>query len=58
MIPFTDHECRLKLDEIYRGDCIIVPSSYEHALNILQVTHTYVNNQQQATIDLLKKEHV
>ena len=25
MIPWTDYECRLALDELYRGDKVIIP---------------------------------
>jgi hypothetical protein len=57
MIPYTDHECRLKLDEIYRGDCIVLPSSYDHAISMLSVAQSYIINCQQNTVDLLKKDY-
>lgn len=43
MIPYTDHECRLVLDEIYCGDKIVIPSSDEHARNMIKVAQTYLN---------------
>ena len=58
MIPYTDHECRLKLDEIYEGRSIVVPSSYDHAINMLHVAQTYINSCHQHTVDILKKDYI
>lgn len=58
MIPYTDHECRLKLDEIQRGDCVVIPQSIEHAQFMIQVAQSYINQRHNETIELLKKDHV
>lgn len=57
MIPYTDHECRLALDELYRGDKVVVPSSIEHAKFMIMVAQNYINQQHQETLDALKKDY-
>lgn len=57
MIPYTDHECRLALDELYRGDKVVIPSSIEHAKFMIQVAQSYIDQQHQQTIDALKKDY-
>jgi len=57
MIPYTDYECRLLLDELYRGDKIILPSSLEHAEFMIRVAQGYINQCHQETIDVLKKDY-
>jgi hypothetical protein len=57
MIPYTDHECRLALEELYRGDKVVLPSSYEHAVFMLRVAQNYIAEQHQATFDALKKDY-
>ena len=57
MIPYTDYECRLLLDELHRGDKIVLPSSIEHARFMIQVAQNYIDQQHQETIDALKKDY-
>ena len=57
MIPYTDYECRLALDELYRGDKVVIPSSIEHAKFMLRVAQMYIDQQYQETVDLLKKQY-
>jgi hypothetical protein len=57
MIPLTDYECRLKLNEIYEGHCVILPSSIEHAEAIMRVTQLYIDQQHNETVKLLSKEY-
>lgn len=57
MIPYTDHECRLALDELYRGDKVVIPSSLEHAEFMIMVAQGYINQCHQETLDLLKKDY-
>ena len=57
MIPYTDYECRLLLDELHRGDKIILPSSIEHAKFMITVAQNYIDQQHQATLDALKKDY-
>lgn len=57
MIPYTDHECRLLLDELYQGDKIVLPSSIEHAKFMIQIAQNYIDQQHQETFDALKKDY-
>ena len=57
MIPYTDYECRLLIDELHRGDKIILPSSIEHAKFMIRVAQDYIDQQHQATLDALKKDY-
>ena len=57
MIPYTDHECRLALDELYRGDKVVIPSSLEHAEFMIMVAQGYINRQHEETLELLKKDY-
>lgn len=57
MIPYTDYECRLALDELYRGDKVVIPSSMEHAKFMIMVAQNYINQQHQETLDALKKDY-
>lgn len=57
MIPYTDHECRLALDELYRGDKVVLPTSIEHAKFMIMVAQNYINQQHQDTLDALKKDY-
>jgi hypothetical protein len=56
MIPYTDHECRLALDELYRGDKVVIPSSIEHARFMLMVAQTYINEDKQRMMSYLKQD--
>jgi hypothetical protein len=55
MIDYTDHECRLKLDELYRGDSVVLPSSEEHAKFMILVAQNYLDQKYQETFDALTK---
>ena len=57
MIPYTDHECRLKLEELYRGDSVVLPSSMEHAEFMLKVATFYINQKHEETLEALKKDY-
>lgn len=57
MIPHTVYERSMLLEEVERGERVIVPVSLEHAQFMLKVAQAYINEQHQDTIDLLKKEY-
>lgn len=48
-IPYTDHECRLKLNELLCGECAVVPTSEEHARFIIEVAQNYIKQKQNET---------
>lgn len=57
MIPYTDHERLLLLDELERGDKVVLPVSYEHAVAMLKVAQFYIQEQHQATFKALTKDY-
>lgn len=50
MIPYTDYECRLALDELYRGDKVVIPENLEHAKFMKMIADNYIR---QANLELL-----
>ena len=57
MIPYTDHECRLKLEELYRGDSVVLPVNEEHARFMLRVAQMYIDQCKKETWDSLAKDY-
>ena len=57
MIPHTDYERLMLLEEIKRGDKVVIPTSMEHAKFMIQVAQFYIDQQHQATFDALKKDY-
>lgn len=55
MIPYTDYECRLVLDELYRGDKVVIPSSLEHAEYMIKVAQFYIDQQHEAMVKVLSE---
>lgn len=58
MIPYTDYECRLVLDELYRGDKIVLPSSIEHAEFMIKIAQDYLDKKRIEMMDILSKDHI
>lgn len=54
MIPYTDYECRLVLNELERGEKVIIPSSIEHAEFMIKVAQNYIDKSRQEFVDALK----
>ena len=54
MIPYSDTEKILLLEELQRGEKVIVPSSLEHAEFMLRVAQGWIENHKQQMIDVLK----
>ncbi len=57
MIPYTDYECRLALDELYRGDKVVIPSSMEHAEFMIRVAQSYIDQHHEKMLNTLSKDH-
>ena len=43
MIPYTDTERLILLDEIERGDKVVIPVSIEHAEFMLKIAQFYID---------------
>ena len=57
MIPHTDTERLILLDEIERGDKVVLPVSIEHAEFMLRVAQFYIDQQHQNTMKALKHDY-
>jgi hypothetical protein len=57
MIPHTPTERLILLEELERGDKVVIPVSYEHAAFMLKVATMYIQEQHQQTFDALKDDY-
>ena len=57
MIPHTPTERLILLEELERGDKVVIPVSYEHAVAMLNVASHYIREQHQATFNALKDDY-
>lgn len=56
MIPHTPNERLILLEELERGDKVVIPTSMEHAKFMLMVAQAYIKQQHNATLDALRDE--
>jgi hypothetical protein len=54
MIPHTVYERSLLLEEVERGEKVIIPVSLEHAEFMIKVAQDYIANNKQEMWDTLK----
>ena len=54
MIPHTVYERSLLLEEVERGEKVIIPVSLEHAEFMIKVAEAYINQDKQEMWDTLK----
>lgn len=57
MIPHTPTERLILLEELERGDKVVIPTSMEHAKFMLMVAQSYIDRQHQETFRALKKDY-
>lgn len=57
MIPHTQYERLMLLEELERGEKVVLPVSYEHAEVMLRVASHYIREHHQATMDALTKDY-
>ena len=57
MIPYTEHERLALLEELERGDKVILPVNMEHAKIMLRVAQMYIDQEHQKTFNALKDNH-
>jgi hypothetical protein len=57
VIPYTTGERLALLEELERGEKIVLPISEDHAYQMLFVAHNYLNDRKQQTFDALTKEY-
>ena len=57
MIPYTDWERLAVLDELERGEKIVLPVSMEHAKAMLRAAQFYIDEHHRQTFEALKKDY-
>lgn len=57
MIPYTDYEKLMLLEEIEQGIKVVIPTSIEHAEFMIMVAQTYINQQHEKTINALQADY-
>ena len=57
MIPHTEWERLELLNELERGDKVVLPVNEEHARFMIKVGQFYLDQQHQQTLKLLKKDY-
>ena len=57
-IPYTDHECRLELQEIYKGRILVIPADLDHAYQMMNLSMMYIRDDQQRVMSYLKQDTV
>ncbi len=55
MIPHTVYERSILLEEIERGEKVVIPSSLEHAEFMIKVAQDYIANHKRQMIEVLKR---
>lgn len=54
MIPYTDYEKLLLLEEVERGEKVVIPVSLEHAEFMIKVAQAYINEHKQEMLAILR----
>ena len=57
MIPYTDYEYRLALEELYEGRKVVIPSSLEHAKFMKTVADNYIRQCNLELLNTIKGEY-
>ena len=57
-IPYTDQECRTKLQDLYKGRTLVIPADLDHAYQMLNLVMMYIRDDQQRVMSYLKQDTV
>jgi hypothetical protein len=57
-IPYTDQECREKLQDLYEGRTLVIPADLDHAYQMLNLSLMYIRDDQQRVMSYLKQDIV
>jgi len=57
-IPYTDQECRTKLQDLYEGRTLVIPADLDHAYQILNLAMMYIRDDQQRVMSYLKQDTI
>ena len=57
-IPYSDNECRKKLQDLYEGRILIIPADLDHAYQMMNLSMMYIRDDQQRVMSYLKQDTV
>ena len=57
-IPYTDQECREKLQALSEGRTLVIPADLDHAYQMLNLSLMYIRDDQQRVMSYLKQDIV
>jgi hypothetical protein len=55
-IPYSDNECREKLQDLYEGRTLVIPADLDHAYQMLNLVMMYIRDDQQRVMSYLKQD--
>jgi hypothetical protein len=57
-IPYTDQECREKLQALYEGRTLVIPADLDHAYQMMNLSMMYIRDDQQRVMSYLKQDTI
>jgi hypothetical protein len=57
-IPYSDNECRKKLQDLYEGRTLVIPADLDHAYQMLNLVMMYIRDDQQRVMSYLKQDTI
>jgi hypothetical protein len=57
-IPYSDNECRKKLQDLYEGRTLVIPADIDHAYQMMNQSMMYIRDNQQRVMSYLKQDTV
>ena len=58
IIPYSDNECRKKLQDLYEGRTLVIPADLDHAYQMMNLSMMYIRDDQQRVMSYLKQDTV
>jgi hypothetical protein len=58
IIPYSDNECRKKLQDLYEGRTLVIPADLDHAYQMMNLSMMYIRDDQQRVMSYLKQDIV
>ena len=58
IIPYSDDECRTKLQDLYEGRTLVIPADLDHAYQMLNLSLMYIRDDRQRVMSYLKQDTV
>ncbi len=58
IIPYSDNECRKKLQDLYEGRTLVIPADLDHAYQMMNISIMYIRDNHQRVMSYLKQDTV